>query len=64
MVKNGNFKLLLTSSGQEWLFHIANLVFRNGNLTLLLTSSGQEWQMTLLLTSSGEEWQFHTATDN
>ena len=33
-MKNGNFTLLLTSSGQEW-----QLL-----LTLLLTSSGQEWQ--------------------
>ena len=52
LVKNGNFTLLLTSSGQEC------------NFTLLLTSSGQEWQfMTWLLTSSGQEWQFHIATD-
>ena len=33
VVKNGNFTLLLTSSGQD------------GNFTLLLTSSGQEWQI-------------------
>ena len=33
VVKNGNFTLLLTFSGQEWHF------------TLLLTSSGQEWQL-------------------
>ena len=32
MVKNGNFTLLLTYSGQEWQF------------TLLLTYNGQEWQ--------------------
>ena len=46
------FTLLLTSSGQEWQFHIATdmLVVKNGNFTLLLTSSGQEWQ-------------FHIATD-
>ena len=65
VVKNGNFTLLLTSSGQEWQFHIAtdilwsrmaishcywHLVVKNGNFTLLLTSSGQEWQ-------------FHIATD-
>ena len=44
--------LLLTSSGQEWKFHIAtdNLVVKYGNFTLLLISSGQEWQ-------------FHIATD-
>ena len=62
---NDNFTLLLTSSGQEWQFHIAtdiqwstmaishcycHLVVKNGNFTLLLTSSGQEWQ-------------FHIATD-
>ena len=56
---NGNFTLLLTSSGQEWQFHIAtdihwsgmgishcylHLVVRNGNFTLLLTWSGQQWQ--------------------
>ena len=59
VVKNGNFTLLLTSSGQEWQFHIAtdvqwsrmaishcywHLVVKNGNFTLLLTSSCQEWQ--------------------
>ena len=64
-VKNGNFTLLLTSSGQEWKFHIAtdikwsrmaishcysHLVVKNSNFTLLLTSSDQEWQ-------------FHIATD-
>ena len=49
---NGNFTLLLTSSGHEWQFHIATdiIVVKNGNFTLLLTSSGQEWQ-------------FHVATD-
>ena len=59
VVQNGNFTLLLTSSGQEWQFHIAtdvqlsrmaishcywHLVVNKGNFTLLLTSSGQEWQ--------------------
>ena len=46
------FTLLLTSSGQEWQFYIANdmLVVMNGNFTLLMISSGQEWQ-------------FHTGTD-
>ena len=54
MVKNGNFTLLLTSSGQEWQFHIPtdikwtrmaishcywHLVIKNGNFSLLLTSS-------------------------
>ena len=47
VVKNGNFILLLASSGQE----------------LLLTSSGQEWQFQFLLTSRGQEWLFHIATD-
>ena len=38
--------LLLTSSVQEWQFHIAtvHLVVRNSNFTFLMTSSGQEWQ--------------------
>ena len=73
VVKNGNFTLLLTSSGQEWQFHIASdiqwsrmaisqsyrhMVVKNGNFTLLLTCSGQEWQFTLLLTSSGQQCQF------
>ena len=72
MVNNGNFTLLLTSSGQQWQFHIAtdlywsrmaishcysHLVVKNGNFTLLLTSSGEEWHFTLLLTSSGQQWQ-------
>ena len=61
-VKNGNFTLLITSSGWWWQFHIAT------------KSSGQEWQfhiatdihssrmaiITLILTSSGQEWQFHS----
>ena len=34
VVKNGNFTWLLTSSGQEWQFHIATGM-----------SSGQEWQL-------------------
>ena len=40
VVRNGNFTLLLTSSGQEWQFHIATdiSVVNNGNFTLLLTS--------------------------
>ena len=65
VAKNGNFTLLLISSGKEWQFHTAtdilwsrmafshcylHLVVKNGNFTLLLTSSGQEWQ-------------FHNATD-
>ena len=63
LVKNGNFTLWLTFSGQEWQFHIAtdiywsgmalshcywHLVVKNGNFTLL-TSSGQEWQLADLL---------------
>ena len=49
---NGNLTLLLTTSGQEWQFHIAtdNLVVKHGNFTLLKTFNGQEWQ-------------FHIATD-
>ena len=44
---------LLTSSGQEWQFHMVthiSVAVKNGNCTCLLTSSGQEWQ-------------FHIATD-
>ena len=33
MLKNGNFILLMTCSGQEWQFH-----------SLLLKCSAQEWQ--------------------
>ena len=39
VVKNDNFTLLLTSSGQEWQFHIATDIVVN-NFTLL-TSSGR-----------------------
>ena len=66
MVKNGNFTLLLISSGQEWQFHIASdiLVVKNGNFNIardhLEVKNGN---FTLLLTSSGKEWQLHTATD-
>ena len=64
VVNNGNFTLLLTSSGQECLFHIPtdtlwsrmaishcywHLVVKNGNFTILLTSSGEEWQLADLL---------------
>ena len=65
MVDNDNLTILLTSSGQEWQFHIPtdikwsgmkisscnwHLVVKNGNSTYLQTSSGYEWQ-------------FHTAID-
>ena len=39
VVKNGNFTLLLTSTGCYW-----HLVVKNDNFTLLLMSSHQEWQ--------------------
>ena len=52
VVKNGNFTLLLTSSGQQWQFHIATDIQWS---TMAIS--------TLLLTSSGQEWQFHIATD-
>ena len=47
VIQSGNFTLLLTSSGQEWQFHIATDIYwsRMANFTLLLTSSGQEWQL-------------------
>ena len=40
----GNFIFLLTSSSQEWQFHIATDIYLSGNsnLTLLVTSSGEE----------------------
>ena len=56
--------MVLTSSGQEWQFHIATdvqwsgmaishcywcPVVKNGKFTLLMTSSGQEWQLADLL---------------
>ena len=78
VVKNGNFTLLLTSSGQEWQFHIItnfwcsrmaishcywHLVNKNGYLTLLLTSSQQEWQFHIATDIYWSEWQFHIATD-
>ena len=59
VINNGNFTLLLTSSGPELQFHIGtdlkwsrmesshwycHLVVKNGNIRLLLPSSGQEWQ--------------------
>ena len=58
VVKNGNLTLLLTSSGQEWQFHMATdiLVVKNGNFTLLLTSTVvKNGNLTLLLTSSGQD---------
>ena len=57
---NSNFILLLTSSGQEWQFHIATDIHwsgmgiphwywhplvKNGNFTLLMTLSGQQRQL-------------------
>ena len=42
------FTVLLTSSSQEWQFHIATdwlLVVKNGNFSLLLTSHDKEWQL-------------------
>ena len=46
VVQNGNFTLLLTSSGQEWQFHIATDIHwsRFGNFTLLLTYSSEDWK--------------------
>ena len=59
MVQNGNFTLLLTSSGQEW--QLADLP---ADLPPTLTSSGARLALShLLLTPSGQEWQFHMATD-
>ena len=91
MVKNGNFTLLLmcsnqewqlhtviTSSVQEWPFHIATdlywlrmailhcywyLVVKNDNFTLSLYSMEKNGNLILLLTPTGKEWHFHTATN-
>ena len=51
--------LLLTSSCQEWQFHIATdiLVVRNGKLTWLLTPTCSRMAFShSYLTSSGQEW--------
>ena len=61
VVKNGNFTLLLTSSGQEWQFHIATDIYSSK-----IAISHCYWikeNFTLLLTSTCQEWQFHIATD-
>ena len=65
VVKNFNITLPLTSSGQEWQFHIPTDI-----LLSRMAFSHCYWQLvvkndnfTLLLTSSGQEWQFHIATD-
>ena len=63
---NSNFTLLLTSSGQDWHFHIPTDMKWSGivNFLLLLISSGQKNDnSTYLLTSNGYEWQFHITTD-
>ena len=59
VVKNGYFTLLLTSSGQEWQFHITTNISwsRNWNSTFLSLDVIRK------LKSSGQEWQFHIATD-
>ena len=44
--------LLLTSSDQEWQFHIGTDILWS---TMAISH--------LLLTSSGQEWQFHIDTD-
>ena len=41
----------MTSSGQEWQFHIATDI------------KWSRMAVSLLLSSSGLEWQFHIATD-
>ena len=59
VVQNSIFTCLLSSSGQEWQFHMStdilwpriaiahvysHLVVMHGNFILLLTCSGKEWQ--------------------
>ena len=67
VVMNGNFTLLLTSSGHRMAISHCywHLVVKNSNLTLLLTSISQQWgvNFTLLMTSSCQECQFHIATE-
>ena len=53
-ILNATDTLLVTSSGQEWQFPIANDIYwsmANDNFELLVTSSGQEWQISLLVNS-------------
>ena len=76
--QNGNFTFLLTSIGQEWLFHMStdiywsrmaishcywHLMVRNSNFTFILTFSGPQGYFRLQLTYSVPEWQFHIPTD-
>ena len=52
MVKNGNFTLLLTSTGQGWEFNISIVSYRQIHWQIFppeLTSSGQGWQLPDLL---------------
>ena len=64
IVRNGNFTLLLTSSCQEWQFHIATDISGQEIISLELTSSDQEWQFHIATcTSSGQEWLFNISTD-
>ena len=66
MVMNGNSTFPCTSHGQEWEFHILLLTF-SGNKWLFHIATDilvvKNWNFTLLLTSSTQEWQFHIATD-
>ena len=65
MVENGNFTLLLMSSGQEWQFHnetdvwLSRMTISHCYLYPLVKSSN----FTLQLTCCGQEWPFHIATD-
>ena len=52
VVKNGNFTLLLTSSGQEWQFHPATDIKWSK-----MAISHSYWHLVVI------EWQFHIATD-
>ena len=67
-VKNGNFTLLLMTTGSRMAISHCywHLLVMNGNFTLLLMSTVylvKNGNFTLLLKSSGQEWQFHIATD-
>ena len=66
VVNNGNFTLLLTSSGQEWQFHIPTDIKGSGMSisSCYIHLVVKNVNSTCVLTPSGYEWQFHTATDN
>ena len=78
LVKNGNLILVLTSTSQEWQFHIATDIYWSRiaishcywYIVSRMAISHCYWHLgvkngnlTLILTSSHQKWQFHIATD-